>query len=157
MCIIQQQSIQQNAEMMMSKAATCRLCLLLLCLCFTSTVSSTNLLASYHHTHHHSSIHSIRFGSDPGVWLRQHTGLSPVSNTTAVHHHHPAPASQQEQHGAARQLAQDTKAPQQSTSEPAQDHKPLFPISSLDIAVLVIAGIVLFIAAGKCVAALAPD
>lgn len=41
---------------------------------------------------------------------------------------------------------QQTPAPAPAPAAP--DHKPLFPVNSLDIAVLVIAGVVLFIAAG---------
>lgn len=53
---------------------------------------------------------------------------------------------------AARQLKQTHTSSQGATSPPQQqqhgDHKPLFPVSGLEVAVLVIAGVVLFIAAG---------
>jgi hypothetical protein len=54
----------------------------------------------------------------------------------------------------ARQLKQTQTHIQGAASPPQQqqhgDHKPLFPVSGLEVAVLVIAGVVLFIAAGWC-------
>lgn len=46
------------------------------------------------------------------------------------------------------QVAPDKQAHQEPSSTAAPDHVPLFPVSSLHIAILVVAGVVLFIAAG---------
>jgi hypothetical protein len=78
-----------------------------------------------------------------------------VNGSTAV----PCPvprtaSSQQDSQQSTRHLTQtrdsskDGTAATAASSASAHDHKPLFPISGLEVAVLVIAGVVLFIAAG---------
>jgi len=115
-----------------------QLCLLtvLLCTCSRAILSSSGLpfINCTQHDHGHSLAlrHTAALELKPA--LQDHQAAAGCRSLT------------QEVNSS---LPQVESAPGSSNNAATPDHKPLFPISGLEVAVLVIAGVVLFIAAGK--------
>ena len=81
--------------------------------------------------------------------IRGHAGLQHHRHTTAAASDSPGFRVEGQQLQAGRHLTQAPATSNSSSHGTPSEHKPLFPVGSLDIAILVIAGVVLFIAAGK--------
>lgn len=122
-----------NPAMTRFRLQLCLLTVLLLCTCPRAILISSGLPSIGYTQHDHG--HFLALGHTAALELKP--GL-------------------QDHQAASRSLTQvNSSLPEvesasgSSNNAAPPDHKPLFPVSGLEVAVLVIAGVVLFIAAGK--------